>query len=190
MPPVISGNRLRRVNSSTLSLNKTKKKLLTVEELYVEVLYTVLHMIGCDIDQVCRTWNSRVCRKWFQVNETELINYVQEAFHMESEKHQQLLEIATMKEVLLNCETPFSLIFNHVYNIYQIHGISLDKNSLSALLLCSMYSRNPTWSVTWRSTEPVIFVERTFLGWVIPFVHFISPPTLTLDTTQATNLKP
>ena len=33
------------------------------------------------------------------MNETELINYVQEAFHMESEKHQQLLEIATMKEV-------------------------------------------------------------------------------------------
>ena len=52
LPPVISGNRLRRVNSSTLSLNKTKKKLLTVEELYVEVLYTILHMIGCDIDQV------------------------------------------------------------------------------------------------------------------------------------------
>ena len=52
LPPVISGGRLRRVNSSTLSLNKTKKKLLTVEELYVEVLYTILHMIGCDIDQV------------------------------------------------------------------------------------------------------------------------------------------
>ena len=33
------------------------------------------------------------------MNETEMINYVQEAFHMESEKHQQLLEIATMKEV-------------------------------------------------------------------------------------------
>ena len=54
LPPVISGSRLRRVNSSTLSLNKTKKKLLTVEELYVEVLYTILHMIGCDIDQVTR----------------------------------------------------------------------------------------------------------------------------------------
>ena len=53
MPPVIAGgSRLRRVNSSTLSLNKTKKKLLTVEELYVEVLYTIKHMIGCDIDQV------------------------------------------------------------------------------------------------------------------------------------------
>ena len=48
----MTGHRLRRVNSSTLSLNKTKKKLLTVEELYVEVLYTILHMIGCDIDQV------------------------------------------------------------------------------------------------------------------------------------------
>ena len=52
LPPVMTGARLRRVNSSTLSLNKTKKKLLTVEELYVEVLYTILHMIGCDIDQV------------------------------------------------------------------------------------------------------------------------------------------
>eukprot|EP00092_Neocalanus_flemingeri_P041502 GFUD01045197.1.p1 GENE.GFUD01045197.1~~GFUD01045197.1.p1 ORF type:complete len:1194 (+),score=262.01 GFUD01045197.1:849-4430(+) len=83
MPPVLTSSRLRRVNSSTLSLNRTKKKLLTVEELYVEVLYTVLHMIGCDIDQV---------------NETELINYVRDAFHMEEEKHQQLLEIATMKE--------------------------------------------------------------------------------------------
>jgi len=83
MPPVLTSSRLRRVNSSTLSLNRTKKKLLTVEELYVEVLYTVLHMIGCDIDQV---------------NEAELISYVKDAFHMEEEKHQQLLEIATMKE--------------------------------------------------------------------------------------------
>ena len=67
------------------------------------------------------------------MNETELINYVQEAFHMESEKHQQLLEIATMKEVLLNCKTPSSLIFNHVYNIYQIHGITLAHLNLRAL---------------------------------------------------------
>ena len=35
-----------------------------------------------------------------QVNEQELINYVQDAFHMDEEKHQQLLEIATMKEVI------------------------------------------------------------------------------------------
>ena len=33
------------------------------------------------------------------MNETELIDYVQQAFHMEDEKHKQLLDIATMKEV-------------------------------------------------------------------------------------------
>ena len=32
--------------------HRTKKKLLTVEELYVEVLYTILHMIGCDTGEV------------------------------------------------------------------------------------------------------------------------------------------
>jgi hypothetical protein len=35
------------------------------------------------------------------VNEVELINHVQSSFHMEKEKHEQLLEIATMKEVTL-----------------------------------------------------------------------------------------
>ena len=35
------------------------------------------------------------------MNETELIDYVQQAFHMEDEKHKQLLDIATMKEVHL-----------------------------------------------------------------------------------------
>ena len=67
------------------------------------------------------TLNSRVCmnRKWSQVNETELINYVQEAFHMESEKHQQLLDIATMKEVLLNCEIPSYLITFTIRFMYE-----------------------------------------------------------------------
>lgn len=83
MPPVLTTSRLTRVNSSMLSLTRSKKKLLTLEELYVEVLYTVLHMIGCDADQV---------------NQTELIKHVKEAFHMEDEKHGQLLDIATMKE--------------------------------------------------------------------------------------------
>ena len=54
MPPSMTTAKLRRVNSSTMSLNRTKKKLLTVEELYVEVLYTVLHMIGCDTGEVSR----------------------------------------------------------------------------------------------------------------------------------------
>jgi hypothetical protein len=31
---------------------RSKKKLLTLEELYVEILYTILHMLGCDKDKV------------------------------------------------------------------------------------------------------------------------------------------
>merc|ERR1719391_1011134 len=83
MPPSMTSSKLRRVNSSTMSLNRTKKQLLTVEELYVEVLYTILHMIGCDTGEV---------------NGVELIKHVQSSFHMDQEKHEQLLEIATMKE--------------------------------------------------------------------------------------------
>ena len=31
---------------------RNKKKVLTLEELYVEILYTLLHMIGCDSNEV------------------------------------------------------------------------------------------------------------------------------------------
>ena len=55
-----------------------------MEELYVEILYTVLHMIGCDADRE---------------EQTELVNHLKEAFHMESDKHKQLLDIAIMREV-------------------------------------------------------------------------------------------
>ena len=34
-----------------------------------------------------------------QISETELISHVQAAFHMEDDKHEQLFDIATMKEV-------------------------------------------------------------------------------------------
>ena len=54
-----------------------------MEELYVEILYTILHMIGCDAEK----------------DETNsLVDHLKEAFHMDDEKHQQLLEIATMRE--------------------------------------------------------------------------------------------
>ena len=33
---------------------RNKKKVLTLEELYVEILYTLLHMFGCDSNEV--TW--------------------------------------------------------------------------------------------------------------------------------------
>jgi len=50
----------------------------------VEILYTILHMIGCDADRE---------------EQAELVNHLKVAFHMEPEKHKQLLDIAMMREV-------------------------------------------------------------------------------------------
>ena len=55
-----------------------------VEELYVEILYTILHMIGCDADRD---------------EQAELVNHLKVAFHMDPEKHKKLLDIAMMREV-------------------------------------------------------------------------------------------
>ena len=55
-----------------------------LEDLYVEILYTILHMIGCDADQQ---------------KKLQLIQHLQNAFFMEQDKHQQLLDIASMREV-------------------------------------------------------------------------------------------
>ena len=131
MPPVAPAPRLRRVNSSTMSLGRTRKKILTVskpfskqklllvtclswtdksgkmaqplclpfgsqcrhflnliflqlEELYVEILYSILHMIGCDVERE---------------EQTALIYHLKDAFHMDMDKHAQLLDIASMREV-------------------------------------------------------------------------------------------
>ena len=56
---------------------------LQMEELYVEILYTILHMIGCDAE----------------TEETPpLVEHLRESFRMEDEKHEKLLDIATMRE--------------------------------------------------------------------------------------------
>ncbi len=54
-----------------------------MEELYVEILYTILHMIGCDAETE---------------DTTPLVEHLKEAFHMDDDKHGQLLDIATMRE--------------------------------------------------------------------------------------------
>ena len=57
--------------------------VLQMEELYVEILYTILHMIGCDAEKT---------------ETNALVEHLKDAFHMEDEKHQKLLDIATMRE--------------------------------------------------------------------------------------------
>ncbi len=80
MPPVAPhAPRLRRVNSSTMSLGRAGRGgnkglhggMLTLEELYVEVLYCVLHMIGCDAERDERD---------------ALIKHLRDAFHMTDDK--------------------------------------------------------------------------------------------------------
>ena len=57
---------------------------LQLDDLYVEILYTILHMIGCEVKQE---------------EQVELIIHLKNAFHMDEDRHRQLLETATMREV-------------------------------------------------------------------------------------------
>lgn len=88
------------------------------------------------------------------MNETELIDYVQQAFHMEDEKHKQLLDIATMKEVhrvkilsLYFLSLLFTLQEPYLKCNLEVHGArSLRGKDISGLSdpFCTFYlSTNP-----------------------------------------------
>ncbi|PNF14104.1 unc-13-like protein 4B [Cryptotermes secundus] len=64
-----------------------------IEELYSEVLYEILHIVGCDASA--------------EEERTPLFCYLQETFKLDHEKHNHLLEMARAKEapnILLNVE--------------------------------------------------------------------------------------
>jgi len=64
-----------------------------IEELYSEILYEILHVVGCDASA--------------EEERTPLFSYLQEAFKLDYEKHSHLLEMARAKEapnILLNVE--------------------------------------------------------------------------------------
>ncbi|XP_060523502.1 protein unc-13 homolog 4B [Cylas formicarius] len=66
---------------------------LNIDELYTEVLYTILHNVGCDISLDC--------------GQTALFSYAQDAFKIQNEKHRHLLEVAESKEdpeLMINVE--------------------------------------------------------------------------------------
>ena len=80
---------------------------LQLDDLYVEILYTILHMIGCEVKQE---------------EQVELIIHLKNAFHMDEDRHRQLLETATMREVwqmmILQCNKSYNdvyIIYIHVY---------------------------------------------------------------------------
>ncbi|KAL0270000.1 UNVERIFIED_CONTAM: hypothetical protein PYX00_007554 [Menopon gallinae] len=77
----------------------SKRELITdamgwnIEELYSEILFEILHNVGCDVES--------------SEEQSEIINYLQQAFHLEDEKHLSLLEAVRAKEapnILLNVE--------------------------------------------------------------------------------------
>ncbi|KAJ9587180.1 hypothetical protein L9F63_019299, partial [Diploptera punctata] len=64
-----------------------------IEELYSEILYEILHIVGCDAST--------------EDEQSQLFNYLQQSFKLDDEKHNHLLEMARQKEapnILLNVE--------------------------------------------------------------------------------------
>ncbi|KAJ8944670.1 hypothetical protein NQ318_015878 [Aromia moschata] len=66
---------------------------MTIDELYAEILYEILHNVGCDVN--------------YEIGQTALFSYAQDAFKIANDKHRRLLEMAEKKEapeLLLNVE--------------------------------------------------------------------------------------
>lgn len=64
-----------------------------IDELYTEILYVILHNVGCDFN--------------YDTSQTALFSYAQEAFKIANDKHKQLLEAAENKEdpeLMINVE--------------------------------------------------------------------------------------
>lgn len=110
---------------------------MNVDELYFEVLYQIHHNVGCDVT--------------FELGQTALLSYVQDAFKMSNEKHNQLLMAVQERE-------PPELLLN-VEIIEAKDLIAKDSNGLSdpfvTLYLQSNSSRRYTSSVKMETLNPV-----------------------------------
>lgn len=61
--------------------------------MYSEILYEILHNVGCDVS--------------YEIGQTALFSYAQDAFKISNDRHQELFDIAEKKEapeILLNVE--------------------------------------------------------------------------------------
>ncbi|XP_055617966.1 protein unc-13 homolog 4B isoform X2 [Toxorhynchites rutilus septentrionalis] len=92
-----------------------------IEELYEEILFEILNNIGCENEELC---------------EESLIHYVQEAFKISNETHEQILEAARSKEPPEIC-----------LNVEVIEAKELepkDSNGLSDPFVTMFIASNPT----------------------------------------------
>ncbi|KAB0801825.1 hypothetical protein PPYR_04011 [Photinus pyralis] len=110
---------------------------MNIDELYLDVLYQILHNVGCDVT--------------FELGQTALLSYVQDAFKMSNDKHNQLLMVAQEKE-------PPELLLN-VEIVEAKDLIAKDSNGLSdpfvTLYLQSNSSRRYNSSVKMETLNPV-----------------------------------
>ena len=70
---------MKRVRGQTDGSPCTWQTQFQLDELYVEIMYCILHMIGSDAERE---------------EQAALIGHLREAFHMDDDKHAQLSDIA------------------------------------------------------------------------------------------------
>ncbi|KAF5278655.1 hypothetical protein FQA39_LY00697 [Lamprigera yunnana] len=110
---------------------------MNIDELYLELLYQIIHNVGCDVN--------------YEIEQTSLFSYLQEAFKMSNEKHNELLNMAEKKE-------PPELLLN-VEVVEAKDLVPMDSNGLSdpfvTLYLASNTARRYNSSVKPETLNPV-----------------------------------
>ncbi|XP_074030466.1 C2 and C2B_Munc13-like domain-containing protein staccato isoform X3 [Leptinotarsa decemlineata] len=88
LPTIESGDEASISSDSEVEAEKDKTELIStawnIDELYCEVLYEILHNVGCDVA--------------YEIGQTALFSYAQDAFKIPNDKHKHFMEIAEKKE--------------------------------------------------------------------------------------------
>lgn len=97
VPTVESDADVSLSSDSEIEGEKEKTELIAtawnIDELYTEILYQILHNVGCDMN--------------YEIGQIALFSYAQDAFKISNDKHRYLMEVAEQKEapeLLLNVE--------------------------------------------------------------------------------------
>ncbi|XP_076251067.1 protein unc-13 homolog 4B-like isoform X5 [Rhynchophorus ferrugineus] len=135
----IDNKQMISLNHDKVSPRKTYKYSISgdsvaVENIYTELLYTISHPIGSE------------------VNQTHLLLYVQDVFGMNTERHEELLEVARKKEnpqLLLNIKVK-------IVNDRQLPEYDCSNVKLRVKLL-SISNIEQTWPIQGPDQKHVIF---------------------------------
>ncbi|KAF7274520.1 hypothetical protein GWI33_012825 [Rhynchophorus ferrugineus] len=138
----IDNKQMISLNHDKVSPRKTYKYSISgdsvaVENIYTELLYTISHPIGSE------------------VNQTHLLLYVQDVFGMNTERHEELLEVARKKEnpqLLLNIKVK-------IVNDRQLQEYDCSNVKLRVKLL-SISNIEQTWPIQGPDQKHVIILNH------------------------------